>query len=579
MVYRRLPAAFALLIVLHLLGIREGDAQGVNSRSPIVEQLNAANPLAQLRERASLIQQSSAIALEGAVEPDAYVVGPGDVFTYSINSSPPVSSIASVGADGYLVIPIVGRSHVAGRTLTAAYDTIDETVRQRFANVAVDISLDNPRQFFVHVTGAVPLPGKYLVSGVSRVEDAVLQAYSKKAYDLEVVRTRQDPQIAEEVERALPLPSSERPMMSEGYRPSLRTIRVDHRDSSTSSADLLMYYATGDKQYNPHLRDGDVIKIEPYHEDGEAVRVFGPVAFPGTYPFRDGDRLTDLLRIAQGSADPGDLGTVRVSHRTDAGFDIEERDVAQVFAAEADDPFLRPGDFIRVSEQDRASAAAYGWVNHPGLYPIVTGHTTLTELVEAAGGLKSDADARFAYVDRNSPTLLKGTPQSDDVDFFDLAYLQRAQQARRIVVDVAAILRGDRDDFVLEHGDAVVFPRREETVYVIGNVGYPGFVPFVEGRTAGYYIEATGGAGRSTDEVYVVGPASGYTLSGRSAPVAAGATVYVGREEFADSPELQSLLISERTSRRQLRLTSTQTVISGISAVAAIITTVVAISR
>lgn len=583
MVDRRLARRASALVLLLLLSLSATDharSQILGPESVIRGQMDVGNPLAELRMRSLQTQADAfAMALEGAVDPDAYVVGPGDVFAISIGGTVPITTTASVGADGYVVLPQIGRVEAAGAVLSEVYGRVRDELQKNFTSVPIGVSLSTPRMFYVHVTGGVPLPGKYLVTGVARVEDAVLQAYAKRTYDLENARVGRTGQAAENVERALPIPSSERPSITPGFRPSLRTIRVVHTDGTESTADLLTYYATGDRSWNPYLRDGDVIIVPTFQEELDAITVSGPLPFTGRYPYRPGDRLTDVLVIAAGSTEIGDIGEVRIARRGLDGGETITAVVADVVAGNVPDPLLEPGDFVHAPERLYAAAGAYGWVRYPGTYPIISGKTTVTELVRAAGGLKPDADLRLAYIDRNEPTLLKGNVGTADLDFFSRAFYAATSTERRVNVDVAAIMRGEADDYVLQDGDTVVFPRLEETVFVMGNVTQPGHVPYVDGQTARYYIERAGGEGPLSQGIYVFDSVTRQTLTGASAPVHAGATVYVDRDGFAATPELQALLVSDRTSRRQLKLLSTQTVISGVSAIAAIITTVVAITR
>jgi protein involved in polysaccharide export with SLBB domain len=367
------------------------------------------------------------------------------------------------------------------------------------------------------------------------------------------------------------------------YRPSLRSIQITHVDGMQSTVDLLRYYATGERTENPYLLDGDIINVPSYHEDRTSVRVDGPVPFAGIYPYREGDRLSDILIIANGSTDLGNVEEVRVTTRTTNGPTTVTVSASEVSwerrIGTAQDPILAPGDFVRISEEELESAGLFGWVQYPATYPIVSGKTTIADLIRMGGGLRPDADIGLAYVERYQPTIRKGDAGTSDLDFFSRTFFNRTKSATRLHVDVAAILRGEADDYYLEHGDAVVFPRAEDVVFVVGNVVQGGYVPFVEGRPASYYVELSGGFAPLSRDVYVYDPSTGQATKGPGATVLAGSTIYVDREGFAETPELQSLLVTERTSRRQLRLASTQTIISGITAITAIVTTVIAITR
>ncbi len=534
--------------------------------------------LSQLRKQVAEAQVTNLIS-EGVIDQDEYRVGPGDVFLIAVGGAIENVQSAQVGADGRLIIPATGGIDIGGLTLAAARETVLNVLGEAYAHVAIDITLERPRLFYVHVTGAVPLPGKYVASAMSRVDDAVQLAYANRSFDLQLMRTGRGNIDADAINSATPHPTSERPAMSGDFAPSLRSIRITHTDGSETTVDLLRYYATGDRDNNPYVRDGDVINIPPFQEATDAIRISGPVPFAGTYPFRNGDRLSDILVIANGSDDLSSIGSIRVTTKGADGPVVRSLEWQSVRLGSEEDVALRPGDFVRIDSPEQASAGVFGWVRYPATYPIVGGETTVTEALALAGGLRAEADLRLAYIERRGATLLKPEAGTSDLDFFSRVFFARAKSAQRLHVDVAAIIRGDAEDVVLENGDSIIFPRLEETVYVIGNVVQGGYVPFVEGRNASYYIDRAGGQAPNSTGVFVYDSISGRVLSGANAPVTAGATVYVDREGVAETPELQSLLVTQETSRRQLRLASTQTVISGITAITAIITTVVAITR
>lgn len=499
------------------------------------------------------------LILEGALDEAEYTVGPGDVFRISKGGTIATSSTVTVSAEGDLVIPDVGAIRVSGLTLARAKEVAVEALQVKFVNENVAVALLEPRYFYVHVTGAVPQPGRFLASGVFRAHDVLQKVYESGG-------------------RSTQLPSAERPTLDDAFRPSLRTIEIQRRDGTTASADLIMYYATGDGASNPYLRDGDIVRVETYRNEFETIRVSGDVPYPGYYPFRPGDTVGDLLKIAFGSADYTVSKSVRIVRREGAGSDAQLLSAEDIHSGGARSISLEMGDHVMVASEKRSTAGVYGWVEYPGTYPIVSGETTLKELVEDAGGLKGDANLSLAYVERRSPTFLKSTSGVSDLDFFGRTNFRLANSNQRVLIDVAGAL-GSQGEYVLEDGDAVIFPREETTVYVVGNVPQGGYMTYRQGWTAGDYINAAGGLATNSRDVYVFASITGNYYKGMGQPVRPGDTVFIDREPTADSPELQSLLVTERTSKRQLKLASIQTVITGISTIAAVITTVVAIRR
>ncbi len=509
------------------------------------------------------------IALEGAIDPEAYTIGPGDQFAINIGGMLGTSLVIPVSAKGDLFLPEVGAIAVSGRTLAEAEADAEAKLQASFRNVTVDVTLAQPRAFLVHVSGTVPEPGRYLMFPMARVDDALQQAVLRAA-------SRLDPASG----RAPQIPGSsltERPALAEAYQASLRNVLLHRRDSTTLRLDLMRYYAVGDLDQNPYLRDGDVIEVPPYHQERDAVRVSGEIAYPGTLDYRPGDTALDVLRIAAGPNGLEQLGEVRLTHDNQDGT-VEHTllDIPRILAGEADDVPITPRDHLNVLAEEYATAAIHGLVEYPGTYPIQDGETTLRELIELGGGLQPDANPRAAFIERRKSLYFKQTGAATDLDFFSRAYLQQSLSRNYVVVDLAEALQPGAEDVVIYDQDRVVFPRDEGTVFVTGNVPQAGFVEFVEGQRAGYYVDVAGGKGPLSRAVYVFSP-DGSMQTGERTVVRQGDTIFVDREDIAESPEIATLLISDRNARRQARIMNTQTIITGISAITSIVTAYVAL--
>ena len=509
------------------------------------------------------------LALEGALDPSEYIVGPGDQFALSIGGVAAVQQVVPITADGSLVLPEVGIVPAAGRTLEEVQRDAVQALRKAYRNVAVDVALVQLRRFYVHISGAVPEPGRYLVQPISRVDDALLQAYASRMVQ------RPDPQSEGEL-RIITSATSERPVFNEDFRPSLRTVRLIHRDSTEESLDLMRYYQTGDVSENPYLRDGDVVMVPSYHIERDGLLVTGEVSYPGRFAYRPGDTALDLLELAAGPNELDMGNEIQLIRRgTDGRAQTQVLDLEAMQTGESVP--LQPGDRINVVPREIATAQINGLVEYPGTYPIEDGETTLSELIEMAGGLKPDADLKAAFLERRKSLTFKEEGQISDLNFFSRTYLANARGANRLVVNVQEALQPGGEDIVLYDQDLVVFPRDEGTVFITGNVAQPGYVPFVEGQDAAYYIAQAGGKGALSKGVYVFEEGTGQMRTGEESTVRTGDTVFVNREDVAASPEIAALLISDQNARRQARIARTQTIITGLTAITSVVTTVVAI--
>ena len=492
------------------------------------------------------------LALEGALDADAYIVGPGDVFTVAIGGSVPRQVPATVSADGRLVVPEAGSFAAAGRTLARVRADVVGALRQRYQNVTADVSLSAPREFYIHVSGHVPQPGRHLVPAIARVEDAIVEASGTEIYTLA--------RYTEPVERT-------------GTRwPALRSIAVAHRAGADETVDLMRYFATGDLAANPYLRDGDAITVPAFDPLVEGVVVGGAVDRPGTYDVRSGDTAADLLLVTSGPDASARVARVRRVRPSASG----AADVREVPYGEARSLDVRPRDQLYAvpadPEADRAEVA--GAVRFPGLYPVTSGRTTVQELVAMAGGLRDDALLRGTRLER-TPRLPApatppevATPEADaaavaetvpdvpiDADllgglFGRQFYARQTQRAPRVSLDPEAAVSGAAP-VRLRGGDVLTIPFDTGLVRVYGRVLRGGYVPFVPGATAARYVEQAGGVSASAAKVYVVNAATEQLVEGAETPVRPGDAVFVNSLPAPETAAFAQLALQERQDARE----------------------------
>lgn len=523
------------------------------------------DPLEQYRQRLTQVAASTTLPpLEGAVDPDVYVVGPGDVFGLTIGGVAAIATTVPVSADGHLVLPDVGSIAVGGKTLAETRTEALAAIRQQYQNVQVDLTLAQPRQFYVHVAGAVPAPRRYIALPISRVSSVVEQAL---------------------------IDTTRSPVGNLAFQPSLRDVRVKHTDGTEESADLLRYLTTGDTAYNPYLQDGDVVFIPPYDPNTGSVYISGNLPYPGSYPYRPGDTIADLLTLGSSSDDHAAFETVRLSR---VGTDGTTEHRMLNLATSAAEP-LQPRDHVYVVPPTEllGEATVEGFVQFPGIYPIEDGKTDLRALLEQAGGVRSDGLGRAAYVLRNPlPTpmphldpqrRLTTSPLSDALVQADSAYImqqmrlaefgfssrvyfaQALRQNYRIHLDLDALLQPHSEAFVLRDGDRVVVPRNEGTVLVFGQVNQPGYFPYVPNQAASSYVAKAGGLARTATDTYVVEGGSGQHLPAGTT-VKPGDMVFVDRAAaITDDVNLERLRFEEERNRVDRRSRVAQIVLQAAS--------------
>lgn len=605
--FPRRARAWSAVLVLLTIGAGQPRAQSETSSALSAAEQQALAAEQVRRQATDRILAMSGIPLEGALDPETYVVGPGDVFNVSIGGSVPVQLAPIVTADGALVIAEVGSLQVAGLTLAESQTRVRARLRQSFRNVPVEVALAQPRQFYVHVSGEVARPGRHIAVPIARVEDA-----------LAVAMEGGNPLRALETQR--------RESWNYDALPALRNVEVQRRNGERLLVDLRRYYATGDPASNPYLQDGDRIYVPGFRETEGAIfveretRVEADRDTPGTpnrsrvefFDYRRGDTVTDLLLVAGGPDLLAETGSARLLRtRPDGTLDVQTLDVQAIVAGTEPDVPLQPRDRLLLPDRsERAGAAeAVGYVVYPGTYPIVEGETTLRELVAAAGGIRPDGLLRAAYLERRGQTagidahpslesvtdpnrqaaLLEAetfeNARLSDLSFGSRYYLTReVLEFQRVSLDLSGGVES-LPDVPLRDGDRLVVPRDPGGVLVVGQVRYPGYVAFAPGAEAAYYLEQAGGLGPAATEVYLREAGSGTLRSPNGTPIRSGDALFVDRIPTADTESLQSLALQEQTlllqeerERANRRLQFVQTGISLVGAVATVITTYLLIS-
>jgi protein involved in polysaccharide export with SLBB domain len=426
--------------------------------------------------------------LDTPVNRAEYRLGPGDVVDIGIVGELNRVLSASVGPEGTMLVPGMGVARVLGLTLDQAERVVRDVVLRFYRGVDVKLTLAELRSFKVFVVGDVPNAGVRPASAATRVSEVVADVPG--ALDGTDSTTRRD-------------------RVSRRYRNVL--LRRANGDSIV--VDLVRFWQTGDLAANPTLREGDRLVMSPLDR---TVEVYGRVNFAGTYEYREGETLAQLLAIANGGGPfPSNAAdTIRVTRFvTPQSRELRVFSRAQAAGAEGASFALRPFDAIYVptvaNYKEQRTAVITGQVLRPGTYPIRPETTTVRELVQLAGGFTPDASLIDATL-RRAPRSDAGPP-ARRVDSLPREALtpeeQRVLQARAtsdptlVVVDFPNLFGQGKEmlDQTLEDGDSLAVPMRRTGVAVLGAVKDPGIVPYAPGRSVDDYVRLAGGYARRAD--------------------------------------------------------------------------------
>ena len=445
------------------------------------------------------------ISQDREVDPETYVVGPGDVMQLYIWGEFDLSYMLQVDPVGNVIIPTVGAFEVSGMFLAEVKERILAVSRGKYPGVDITLTLASMRFFTAYVTGAVLQEGSFTIHPTTRVSDLIERA---GGYTDELRGTTfQDEVGGKQVTRV-------RQIIDQTT--GRRSIKLIHLDGRVDLVDLDMFLSTGDIAHNPYVRMGDVVHVG--FRDA-AVFIFGAVNREGEQEYRPGDTIDDLVNLARGLRLEAPLVRAelwRFREGTEEAEVIElgsnEEGKAGLVYEDIRDVPLKPNDMIfiraRTQWQLMPTTMVIGQVKYRGRYRIYPGITRIKDAVTMAGGLTEEASLIGAKVIRTKmrtqidPELqrlrsLRAVTGLADMSDEDRAYLKTKgrEEKGRVAVDFERLFLEDDEEqnITLEGGDVIFIPARRRTVSVSGQVKKPGLIDYEPERNARFYLEKAGG--------------------------------------------------------------------------------------
>jgi len=164
---------------------------------------------------------------------------------------------------------------------------------------------------------------------------------------------------------------------------------------------------------------------------------------------------------------------------------------------------LQPYDVITIKRNpdfsDVSIVRISGEVKYPGNYSLESRNDRLSDLIARAGGLTEAGFAEGAQFTRaltpnereRAIQLLEMAHSSDTIDISKIEVKDRYA----VGIDLTTAIKnpGCTKDIILRNGDEIVIPPHDNTVRITGEVLYPNTVPYVDEKSASYYINQAGG--------------------------------------------------------------------------------------
>jgi protein involved in polysaccharide export with SLBB domain len=472
-----------------------------------------------------------------------YVVGPGDGLSIDLWGGVSQRFYRVVDREGRVSLPEAGPVLVAGKSLGAIQQNLQQILRTQFRNVSTDVSLSRLRTVRVYEVGDVTNPGAYDISSLSTplnalfaaggptqrgslrilkhyrgtqliqtvdVYDLLLHGVKADMARLENGDTVQVPPIGPQVtvEGMVRRPAiyellDEKTLASvlelAGGLLSTATLRhievqriVAHDKQTMLSLDIPEAENAGDvtKQLEAfEIHDGDRVRIYPivpYNQN--TIYVEGHVIRPGRYSYRADMRVTDVISSYNELLPEPATKYAEIIRLNAPDFhpSVEGFDLADALNNPAQAPVLHPMDTIRIFSrfdfENPPTVSVLGDVRIPGTYGT-SGRIRLSDAVHLAGGLTPDAQTADAQVFRYLP----------DGKF------------KIFSVNLSQALQGDPvENVILEARDRLLIHKNPDavepaSVYIQGDVGKPGRYPLSTNMTVADLIRVGGGLKPSAD--------------------------------------------------------------------------------
>lgn len=164
------------------------------------------------------------------------------------------------------------------------------------------------------------------------------------------------------------------------------------------------------------LRHGDQIEVQLLGSPNRQLVIEGAVNRRGTYGWREGITLGELVALAQGVSGVGYAPTGQINRlQPDGGREAISFVIADLIAGgDAANVPLQPGDVVtitRLLDRPPITVAVFGAVNYPDTYQTA-GRFTVNELILRAGGLAPGAALTGAVL----TSMASGRPEDIRID-------------------------------------------------------------------------------------------------------------------------------------------------------------------
>ena len=296
----------------------------------------------------------SADKISNNIQNDLYILGPGDIIAIQFVGASELSSEFQILSDGNIQLPLVGSQTFTGLTLDSAKKKLIRIFENELLRPDININLVSMRPLKISIIGEVYRPGIYSLNN----NENTRVVRSEQANNLSGF-----PTVVDAIQKAGGLTLEADISNLTLYR----ELSGNEKKFKKVKLNLLKIFQTGNQEHNPHLFDGDIVKIPKFSDPQRSIEdipnnlipdkiniyVVGEVANPGMYQVSVNTTVNKAILIAGGPISwkyqKNNINLLRVKRDGDVeskklNFDNKN------FANKKRDISLRNGDIIRVNK-------------------------------------------------------------------------------------------------------------------------------------------------------------------------------------------------------------------------------------
>jgi len=282
----------------------------------------------ELRSSALEIQSLPSFALDKTINPDTYIVGPGDIFEFNVWGAVELHYSVQITPEGYIALSAVGDIQIGGLTLSAARDTVLARARLPYRKNRISFSLISPRHFRVYVAGEVIYPGAFTAVAVDRISELIVKAGG---------------------------------MTNMAWKAGVQLIR----GADTLAINLNRFLYEGSLKDNPYVESGDIIVVPAMDLlSMPTVQLEGNLEIAGTYQIHPDEPLRNFLKRVNAEKPNVDYQRIIVTREENNRIErLHPFKSDSMFCLKSGDRVILPSNYVfvegRVSQQ-----GAYNYVRN-----------------------------------------------------------------------------------------------------------------------------------------------------------------------------------------------------------------------